>query len=105
MNKLSLDDAKAYINNICFNKIIDKLTRSDTKVTNILCIWSKSKAERAVQDYKNFLFLKRKYNESYPNLPPTADIDEIWHQHILDTKQYHQDCQAIFAGYLHHDPY
>jgi hypothetical protein len=28
-----------------------------------------------------------------------------WHQHILDTRAYHEDCAAIFSGYLHHFPY
>jgi hypothetical protein len=32
-------------------------------------------------------------------------VDEIWHQHILDTHAYHRDCDAIFGSYLHHFPY
>ncbi|EKD74396.1 MAG: hypothetical protein ACD_44C00469G0006 [uncultured bacterium] len=102
---LSLEQIKEYIENICFKKIIDKITRQDTHVTNIAKVWSENKTQRAVQDYKNFLFLKRKYSTSHPNLPPSAEIDEIWHHHILDTQRYHEDCKAIFGEYLHHDPY
>lgn len=32
-------------------------------------------------------------------------VDEFWHQHILDTHAYHEDCEVIFGNYLHHFPY
>jgi hypothetical protein len=38
-------------------------------------------------------------------LPPSKDVDEFWHNHILDTKKYREDCQAIFGFYLDHYPY
>lgn len=104
-NKPSLDEAKAYIESMCFKRIINKITRVDTEITNIIKVWSKSKAENAVQDYKKFLFIKKKYSDQFPKIPPSAEVDEIWHHHILDTRQYHKDCQAIFGEFLHHDPY
>ena len=36
---------------------------------------------------------------------PNGDIDEIWHMHILDTRAYMADCNALFGEYLHHYPY
>jgi hypothetical protein len=28
----------------------------------------------------------------------------VWHAHILDTKKYMVDCQAIFGRFIHHVP-
>ena len=100
-----LELAKSYINNLSFAPIIDKLTRQDTHITNIKNVWSRKKAEYYVQQYKNYLFLLKKYSSQYKHIPPSKDIDEIWHHHILDTKKYHEDCTMIFNHYLHHDPY
>lgn len=101
----SLITSRKYIDDMNFDNIINKITRTDTHLTNIKKVWSSEKATHAVEDYKKFLFLKRKHIADNYYLPPTADIDEIWHHHILDTRQYHQDCQAIFGEYLHHCPY
>jgi hypothetical protein len=32
-------------------------------------------------------------------------MDAVWHQHILDTRDYHVDSQAVFGEYFHHYPY
>ncbi|EAY29877.1 glycine-rich domain-containing protein [Microscilla marina] len=32
-------------------------------------------------------------------------MDQMWHYHILDTLAYHQDCEKVFGGYMHHYPY
>ena len=67
-----------------------------------LSIWPADLAKTACQLYKDFLWL----NYCYPNkqLVPTKDIDEVWHQHILHTKEYIYDCQQIFGRYFHHRP-
>ena len=49
------------------------------------------------------LYIWFKYTDKI--LPPSEDIDEFWHYHILDTKKYHQDCFKIFGCYRHHNPY
>jgi hypothetical protein len=36
---------------------------------------------------------------------PTHDIDEFWHQHILDTRKYAEGCQNALGQFLHHFPY
>ena len=33
-----------------------------------------------------------------------ADIDTVWHAHMLDSVNYTQDCATYFGYYLHHDP-
>jgi len=43
----------------------------------------------------------------YPGEPIVVNkiLDDYWHQHILDTRKYADDCDALFGGLLHHDPY
>ncbi|MBX9703654.1 MAG: hypothetical protein K2X39_05830 [Silvanigrellaceae bacterium] len=98
----SLNQARSYINSIDFTMIILKISRPDP---NISRIWDEDCARQVVQYYKNYLWLLRKYSEEYPVLPPSVEIDEIWHHHILDTYKYHNDCLNIFGQYLHHYPY
>ena len=38
-------------------------------------------------------------------LIPNVLVDELWHQHVLDTRQYPKDCNRVFGGFMHHDPY
>lgn len=93
--------AKSYIDNIDFSMLIHKISLPDE---NISRVWSPESAEIAVNYYRNFLWLVRKYGDQ-ETLAPSTEIDEIWHHHILDTQKYHEDCNAIFGTYLHHYPY
>lgn len=54
-------------------------------------------------EYRRFLALQRAYPEA--DIVPCKLVDEMWHQHILDTRAYHGDCETIFGEYLHHFPY
>lgn len=66
--------------------------------------WPRKTALQVEEQYRNYLFLKKKYGDQY-SLPPSIEIDEFWHNHILHTKKYHQDCLLIFGEYLHHNPH
>ena len=90
----SLDEIKRYIEAMDFRAIIRKLMEEKK--------WSKQQALTACEQYKNFVFLVRKYEATYSNLPPSNDIDEVWHRHILETVNYAKDCQVIFGKFLHH---
>jgi hypothetical protein len=57
----------------------------------------------AEQEYRRFLALHLAYPDA--DIVPCKLVDEIWHQHILDTRAYHNDCDAVFGSYLHHFPY
>jgi hypothetical protein len=65
--------------------------------------WPRSHAIEAAAQYRRFLFLNKKYGNTYP-LPPSRDIDEFWHNHILHTYQYQKDSQKIFNEFFHHYP-
>jgi len=65
--------------------------------------WSAEYAERMAQSYKCYLILQAKYPDA--TLAPDQDTDRFWHMHILDTRKYAADCEAIFGHFLHHFPY
>jgi hypothetical protein len=55
------------------------------------------------QEYRRFLAMHLAYPDA--EIVPCTIVDEIWHQHILDTIAYRQDCDAIFGEFLDHFPY
>src|SRR3989338_8687 len=92
----TIEEARAYIYAIDFSQIIDRMVKKNK--------WKRKDVLTACDLYKNFLFIKKKYSQDEP-LPPSEDIDEFWHNHILDTQKYKQDCDRIFGHYLDHYPY
>lgn len=93
-----LEKAIAYIKNLDLSYIVQKMTHE----AYFLPRWTEKDALHGIQLYKNFLILSRKYRNQI--FVPTKEIDEIWHNHILTTQQYHRDSEAIFGQYYHHDP-
>ena len=65
--------------------------------------WTTEKCEDAEKEYKRFLALKRTYPEK--EIVPHHAVDIFWHQHILDTAKYAEDCELLFGYFLHHYPY
>lgn len=65
--------------------------------------WTEQQADDAIIEYKRFLALKRTY--PHKDIVPHKAIDDFWHQHILDTQKYADDCEIIFGYFLHHYPY
>jgi|GEM_PF-1026516 len=54
--------------------------------------------------YKKWLVLHKVYGAEI-GLVPNKVLDEYWHFHILDTKNYMDDCAKVLGYYLHHHPY
>src|SRR3989344_866062 len=65
--------------------------------------WNRERADRVEDQYKKFLYMS--ITQGNASTVPTKDIDEFWHQHILDTHKYADDCQRTFGFFLHHFPY
>lgn len=65
--------------------------------------WSLQEALEISDLYRVFLFLCFQYPEK--TIVPPRDVDEFWHLHILDTRNYKIDCEKIFGSFLHHFPY
>ena len=88
-------EARNYIEAINFKPIINRVIKEKG--------WLREEAEEIVELYKRFLFVQWRHDGKH-YLVPTPDIDEIWHAHILYTKEYHEMSQHVFGRYLHHQP-
>lgn len=99
---VTIQDAINYIEKLDFDEIINKITTKDPLVSHV---WRIDDAHKAVRYYRNFLIINKKHGKSNPVIPPSMEMDEIWHHHILDTRRYINDCEAIFGRYFHHYPY
>ena len=65
--------------------------------------WSEARLSTAVCEYKKFIALCI----ICPNVGLgmcSADVDEIWHAHILYTMNYAKFCKAVAGRFLHHTP-
>jgi hypothetical protein len=71
--------------------------------------WSLERAEAARAEYVRFLtLLQRKPGFMvipWPNREGQDDLDQFWHQHILDTAKYAADCKVLFGRMIHHNPH
>jgi len=82
------------INSIDLEPIIQRLIKRKK--------WTLRKAYEIAKLYRNFLYIGKKYGDK--KISPSQQIDDFWHEHVLDTKKYHEDCNKIFGHYLHHNP-
>lgn len=55
----------------------------------------------AETQYRQFLQLCRDDTGTVP----TELADKVWHTHILDTRKYAADCDALFGQFMHHNPH
>lgn len=94
-----LNAIRSYIDSMDFTLMKAKMSLNDEGGLG----WSPVKLDYIEQQYKNWLYLLRKYEGE--SLPPSDDIDDFWHFHMLDTLAYHRDTAHIFGYYLHHFPY
>src|SRR3990167_7005483 len=93
-----LENAKYYLGNLDLSYISKKMCSTHYHLPQ----WQPNLVAICETLYKRFLWLMIKYPDQH--LVPTRDIDEFWHNHILYTKQYTADCQALAGHYIHHKP-
>jgi hypothetical protein len=71
--------------------------------------WDLDRAEAARREYIRFLTLLQMKPGfmliPWPNEQGQDDLDQFWHQHILDTAKYAADCDALFGRMIHHNPH
>lgn len=65
--------------------------------------WTIDRINKVEQQYRGYLKLIDKFPKEV--LVPTKSIDEFWHNHILDTRKYQEDCEFLFGKFIHHFPY
>lgn len=97
--RLQLAEARGFIEEMDLSGIRDKLIASEPEGLG----WSDAKADFVLQNYRDWLFLRRKHEDE--PMPPTFQIDEVWHLHILDTRAYRRHSGSIFGYMLDHNPY
>jgi len=63
--------------------------------------WSDALTDEAVLEYRKFLALiVLDPNKKYCMV---ETVDEVWHQHLLNTRDYLLMCGAIIGGVIHHE--
>jgi hypothetical protein len=71
--------------------------------------WSNERAEEARAEYVRFLTLLQLKPGfmlvPWSNQQGQDDLDQFWHQHILDTAKYAADCDLLFGRMIHHNPH
>jgi hypothetical protein len=98
LEKPSLQQTIAAIQSLDLGPIKFKATRGEDGYG-----WSAEHVERVELAYRRYLILHAMHPQL--NLAPERDVDRFWHLHILDTRKYASDCEAMFGGFLHHFPY
>lgn len=64
--------------------------------------WTHPHSLRVLTEYQKFLALVMAHpGRSYGM---GGDVDEIWHEHILDTLNYAEMCDRIAGTFIHHVP-
>lgn len=62
--------------------------------------WNRGKVMDLIKEYKDFLYVCARDEEEHV---PSAEVDEIWHEHILFTKEYENWCNFL-GKKIHHNP-
>lgn len=61
--------------------------------------------QNLLDQYAQFLAVKcLDYDTQSDLYSPCELVDQVWHQHILDSKKYCALCEQLAGGYVHHDP-
>jgi hypothetical protein len=97
-NPLEIERARASVDQIDLSKVHLNLTDEEDGPG-----WSVEKCRGVELRYRTFLVGHLLYPEI--SFAPDKDVDVFWHYHILDTRAYITDCDKLFGGYFHHNPY
>src|SRR5271170_2726892 len=65
--------------------------------------WSADVASKLEEEYRDFLVLIAENGGVIS--PWSDDLDLFWHEHIIDTRHYADDCKRIFGRFIQHDPH
>jgi hypothetical protein len=67
--------------------------------------WAEPEARRVLRAYRQFLRVKEvKEDWNAELLSPSAAVDRMWHQHVLDSVNYVHDCQLLCGRFVGHNP-
>lgn len=64
--------------------------------------WTASETDRAIVEYKRFLYLTQRAGFE---VTPSRPVDLVWHEHLMHTKHYWGTlCREVLRNDLHHNP-
>lgn len=67
--------------------------------------WGLFRLRRAELGYRQFVFLRGLYaGQDDIRLVPHVDVDEVWHSHLLHTRDYAAMCEHVLGHFMHHTP-
>jgi hypothetical protein len=67
--------------------------------------WTEDFCRQVLVAYKDFIECKTILHDfDATKLSPSIPVDQMWHQHIRDTRNYASDCELLVGEFLHHDP-
>ena len=90
----TFDDFKVKFDTESFSPLLTKVSLKNG--------WDKDYADLVLDEYVKFFYLA-----SLPtrvHLVPSQPVDELWHQHILTTRKYQEDCERLVGKFVHHNP-
>lgn len=65
-------------------------------------LFNESDIGEAIREYRKFMTMLRLGYENLVMFSP--EVDEVWHTHIIFTRQYSNFCEEVFGHYVHHQP-
>lgn len=96
-----MSDIMSKINSIDLESVADKFLSRKSLWWRF---WNSQKVNLIEAEYKKFLYLIATHKGELI-IPWTQDLDDFWHEHILDTRKYQEDCMKIFGEIVHHNPH
>jgi hypothetical protein len=58
---------------------------------------------RVVEALRDFFLVRLRVGDRLIGMPSRV-VDDLWHEFILDTREYQQFCKAAFGSFFHHVP-
>jgi len=95
--ELSPDQSQAvdFIMSCPLDQVREKLVRKQ--------VLSEEVVDQAIAEYRKYLVLARLGYDPLEMF--SRQVDEVWHAHILFTRDYAEFCQKAFGQFLHHQPH
>jgi hypothetical protein len=78
-----------------------------SRLSAFLCAdngWSEQHAAGAIAHYERWMNDTVRAAQTRRNPPPTLDVDEVWHAHVLHSREYTAWSAALIGRFLHHEP-
>lgn len=67
--------------------------------------WSQAKALKVLLADETFLSFKKTFEDwNASKFSPSILVDLMWHQHLIENKNYSKDCELLFDQVIYHHP-